>query len=514
MHGSPSTTSVGRVILQIVFVASVAASAHPPVLESPPSANSVRALALADRLVTCNYSPVLGVFDGEALWQSGNTIESLSNLIALCEDSQQNASRWVGVLASTFANTPVIVDNCFDDHQWWLLAWLRAYQVTSNVTYLQRAGQVFDYVADNGWTEWCGGGVLWCPTGSPYKNAITNELFLSAAMGLHPYVALLDKPASYYLDWAQREWRFFEGSGLINEHNLINDGLDGQCRNNNETTWTYNQGVLLNGLAALGAATGNATIAGIASLVAAATMTSLTTGNGVLSEPCTSCDGDQDIFKGVFMRHLGYLTSFNTTIAPSAHAYILSNAASVLSSDACPGGGYGLLWQGPCNATSTQSTATASAALDLLLAAARVPPGDFKPPVTTTTQTRSTRSRKLRINSQPHSGGVEGAASTGSAGLSFAPLGVGNCADAHGEPMPNCYMTNVSEQVCAAATQADSKAVAYDFEAQCLGTTFCRVRTLSGPSSCSAGWMYGDGAATNVTTTTAAPLTLCVLKTE
>jgi hypothetical protein len=40
-------------------------------------------------------------------------------------------------------------------------------------------------VADAWSTTPCGGGVKWCPTSgnqTPYKNAITNQLFLSAAM--------------------------------------------------------------------------------------------------------------------------------------------------------------------------------------------------------------------------------------------------------------------------------------------------------------------------------------------
>ena len=69
-----------------------------------------------------------------------------------------------------------VQDKCFDDHQWWELAWIRAYQATGNVSYLQRAALIFDFVATNAWTPLCGGGVIWCPNGDPYKNAITNEL--------------------------------------------------------------------------------------------------------------------------------------------------------------------------------------------------------------------------------------------------------------------------------------------------------------------------------------------------
>lgn len=52
-------------------------------------------------------------------------------------------------------------DKCYDDHQWWLLGWVRAYEATGNVSYVQRAAEVFDYVAAHAWTPQCGGGVLW-----------------------------------------------------------------------------------------------------------------------------------------------------------------------------------------------------------------------------------------------------------------------------------------------------------------------------------------------------------------
>lgn len=36
----------------------------------------------------------------------------------------------------------------------------------------------------------------------------------------------------YYLNTAVAQWNWFRNSGLINGENLINDGLDSNCRNN------------------------------------------------------------------------------------------------------------------------------------------------------------------------------------------------------------------------------------------------------------------------------------------
>ena len=92
-------------------------------------------------------------------------------------------------------------------------------------------------------TRRCGGGIWWKKP-KQYKNAIANELFLAVAAKLASLTPDAQKRATY-LDWAQREWKWFAASGMINADNLVNDGLDASCKNNKRTTWTYNQGVIL-----------------------------------------------------------------------------------------------------------------------------------------------------------------------------------------------------------------------------------------------------------------------------
>jgi predicted alpha-1,6-mannanase (GH76 family) len=150
----------------------------------------------------------------------------------------------------------------YDDEAWWALAWLRAHNLTNEVNGMSRAsasrarfahgGMVrrpgawqAQYLAmaedlfgdiEQGWSdEPCGGGMWWDKKHS-YKNAITNALFLTLAAGLYARTGRAE-----YLKWADKAWGWFNASGLINAQSLINDGLDGQCRNNNQTTWTYNQ---------------------------------------------------------------------------------------------------------------------------------------------------------------------------------------------------------------------------------------------------------------------------------
>jgi predicted alpha-1,6-mannanase (GH76 family) len=436
-----------------------------------------RATILADSFSQCLFQPIFGnPWPQEDLWQSGNTLEAMANLMILT-----NSSRYSALMHETFINTPVIVDNCFDDHQWWLKGWVRSYEATGNTSYLMRAAQVFDYVTANGWTtDLCSGGVLWCPDAShPYKNAITNELFLAGAIKLHPYASIIGKPQDYYLQWAVQEVEWFIASNMVGSDGLVNDGLDNLCQNNGQTTWTYNQGVFLDGLVLLSAATNNATYQALAETVATAAMTQLTTSSGVFVEPCGwNCDGDQHIFKGIFVRHLAYmlaLPSVSQSFRAKAVAFIATNVDSMLTNDACNGsqgfGAYGISWQGPCNVTGASTT---SAAIDLLLAAAQFAP-------TNPQQT-------------------------------LVPIGLGNCEDDRNQSMPNCYTRNVDEPTCASVTNSLSQAVAYDFMTNCDGSTFCRVRTNGPASTCPNGWQYAGGSATTVTGSNGSARTLCVVK--
>lgn len=323
------------------------------------------------------------------------------------------------------------------------------------------------------------------PGSDGYKNAITNELFLTSAMKLHAYEAALGRPSGFYLSWAQREWDWFAGSGLVNSQALINDGLNGNCSNNNQTTWTYNQGVLLDGAARLSAATGNASALAVASRVAAAAMTLLVVnpGSPIMAEPCDGggCGSDASIFKGVFVRHLSAMLQLGTVgpaLAAQARAFLAANAASALANASCGQGDYGLLWQGPCGIDF--GIATTTAAIDLFTAAYLAAGGVPVPTL----------------------------------GNDTAALGPGACVDYSGAQMPSCGHPRVHEAACAAALAADPLAVAYDFSQPCIADAngACRVRTLGGASSCAPGWSFVPGPAVNVSAADGDPLAVCVAK--
>lgn len=283
-------------------------------------------------------------------WNSANAITALVDYSRATHSSQ-----YLGAVANTFSNankaygTTNFVNDSNDDEGWWAVAWLDAYDLTKTPSYLAMAQTIFADMTTQWDTTTCGGGVLWSKDlkTSSYKNAVTNELFLDIAASLANRVT---DPAEkkQYLAWAQKEWRWFSASGMINSGNLINDGLNAAnptaCTNNGQSTWTYNQAVILGGLVELYKANHDRALLHKAQAIASATMTSLVTASGVLEElPGSGPDLPQ--FKGIFMRNLALLNQ----VAPRKEyrAFALANAESIWRNDQGANHELGAHWQGP-----------------------------------------------------------------------------------------------------------------------------------------------------------------------
>ncbi len=149
---------------------------------------------------------------------------------------------------------------------------------------------------------------------------------------------------------------------------MINDGLTRQCQNNHQTTWTYNQGVILGGLAELSKQSPDPSVLEAAHAIASAAMRLLTDGNGILREPCEpTCSRDRSQFKGIFMRNLMDLHA----ASPNAQyvGFATANAESIWNKDQGANYQFGLVWSGPFDtADATRQTS----ALDALIAAAQM----------------------------------------------------------------------------------------------------------------------------------------------
>ncbi|TQS31712.1 hypothetical protein Golomagni_07998, partial [Golovinomyces magnicellulatus] len=194
-----------------------------------------------------------------------------------------------------------------------------------------------------------------------------HELYLSVAGAL---ANRIPKDKAHYLQIAKDQWTWFDNSGMINSDNLINDGLDSNCKNNNGLTWSYNQGVVLGGLTELYYATGDKNYLKRASTIAKAAIKALSNEHGVLVEinKCEfdggHCGQDGQQFKGIFVRNLRYLHE----AAPDAQfrKFILTNADAIWNKDRDTLNRMGASWDGPYFEAKGPSH---SSAMDPLVAA-------------------------------------------------------------------------------------------------------------------------------------------------
>lgn len=219
--------------------------------------------------------------------------------------------------------------------------------------------RIFYEIASHGWdTSLCSGGMVWNPHLKPYKNAITNELFISASIAMYLYYPGddIDSPfisssttssididsginatrphSPLYLHAAITAYKWLKSSGMTNTIGLYQDGFHirgwqrtpngthpgtGECDELNTMLYTYNQGVVLSGLRGLWLATAASSYLEdghslIESVILATGWKHPSTGawhglgrHGVLEEYCDhrgDCSQNGHTFKGIFFHHL------------------------------------------------------------------------------------------------------------------------------------------------------------------------------------------------------------------
>ncbi|KAF2277671.1 glycosyl hydrolase [Westerdykella ornata] len=302
-------------------------------------------------------------------WESANMATTLAKLGLLGQDSHSFA---IPILQTTFSKSPNLngargwKNTYYDDEGWWALAWLATFDLTGEHRYLDAAKDLFLDMT-SGWTTPCGGGIWWDKNHFSIA-AISNELFLSVAAQLANRVSDQELK-NYFIGWAQVEFAWFSNSGIINGDNLVNDGIDQHsCQNDRKPTYTYNQGVILGGLAELAKATGNSTYLSFATRIARAAISKLSSPNGILTEPVDAIDEQGAMFKGAFVRGLAALQK--EVHVNEFREYLMRNADSMWEKARDDGGHMGSDWEG--KKQGFRGATSHASGLDVLVAAAEV----------------------------------------------------------------------------------------------------------------------------------------------
>ncbi|KJA19950.1 glycoside hydrolase family 76 protein [Hypholoma sublateritium FD-334 SS-4] len=343
------------------------------------------ALGVAERLQSEYFNTGNGQYNGGSLWTDANTLEDLHNLM-LATGTDQFASVADESFIGQSANNPntnwaSLLGGSNDDAGWvvlslWKMADYKANRGLSNTAFLNAASEIYNIIAGQ-WDDTCGGGVWWS-TAHTYKNAITNELFLLLSAS-----GFLRNGNPTYLANAQKAWAWISASGMRNSQGLFNDGLDSStCQNNGETTWTYNQGVIASGLAALFVATGDSTLLDQAEITLDATVALLTAGTSILKESCDDalaggsvCDADQQIFKGVWTKHLQYyLDMAGSSRVAKYSGFLGSQESAVFHFGTDASDDVGSVWYAPNQGGSIFTPKTSASGLAAHVSAAKYGP--------------------------------------------------------------------------------------------------------------------------------------------
>jgi predicted alpha-1,6-mannanase (GH76 family) len=320
---------------------------------------------LAVETLQKSYSLQSGLYNTTGWWNSANAI---TTLVDYSHTAQTHDYDFVlsNTLYAAQKRFPGFINEYYDDEGWWVLAWVDAYEDTHDARYLNTAESIFQDMT-YAWSDTCSGGIWWSKD-RKYKNAIANELFLDAASSLASVTK--DQQRASYLVWAKREWTWFAHSGMINDKHLINDGLNADCKNNGRTVWSYNQGVVLGGLAQLYTVDHDSSLLVQANEIAKAAIAELSDSDGILHDRCdkTHCGADGTQFKGIFVRNLRILIETDPHAA-EYKAFILKNADSIWSQTTADNYHLGEAWVAPFGTTDAS---TQSSALDVLVSAAAI----------------------------------------------------------------------------------------------------------------------------------------------
>ncbi|CAJ2501101.1 Uu.00g039540.m01.CDS01 [Anthostomella pinea] len=311
-----------------------------------------------DRLQTW-YSEDSGLWTSysNGWWQSANQLTTVIDMAQLGSSKAQQLAEHV--VPNTFRQAAInnenrehtgrnpYINDYYDDMGWWAMAWIRAYDLTQNTTYLTTAEDLFNDMR-YGWTTKCTpDGGLWWDKENTFIAPISNTLFIEVAGSLANRVAWRK---DYYTMWARNAWNWLSTSVLYaaDQHLLMGSIKASTCvQNERPDSFTYSHGALVGGLIELSSATGETKYTDEAHLVAGAVLDSMTK-DGVLYEQNIDNEHPGESapqFKGVFMRAL---SSLNAQSPKTEYKTLAQKSAdSIWENDRDSEGNLGPDWNGP-----------------------------------------------------------------------------------------------------------------------------------------------------------------------
>jgi hypothetical protein len=101
-------------------------------------------------------------------WNSANVITMLADYEAYFPGRNPEVltifSNTLAVAVSPYSPRGSFLNTFYDDELWWVLAWIKVYDVTSDVTYLNKAAEIYEDPKSVWNTTTCSGGIWYVYT--------------------------------------------------------------------------------------------------------------------------------------------------------------------------------------------------------------------------------------------------------------------------------------------------------------------------------------------------------------
>ncbi|SCU98572.1 LAFA_0G18844g1_1 [Lachancea sp. 'fantastica'] len=291
-------------------------------------------------------------------WEAGEVFGGMLENWYLCENNKYEQTLYNAMLAQAGPDYDYMPQNQSmvegnDDQGVWGLTVMGA--VERNFTnphdknapgWLAMVQGVFNTMYSRWDDQHCGGGVRWqiftWNSGYNYKNTVSNACMFQLAARLGRYTG-----NQTYIDVAEKifDWLVDVGYVVLKDNANVYDGanIDDNCTDITKLEWSYNQGIVLGGLAYMYNATnGSSTWETRLSQVLGGSTTFFFRNKIMYEMTCQdsgSCNNDQRSFKSIFSRML----SLTSVLAPSTAETInpLMEASAEAAAKSCTGGSDG-----------------------------------------------------------------------------------------------------------------------------------------------------------------------------
>jgi len=292
---------------------------------------------------------------------------------------RHRGARFAGTLQTFFQSqgARTWTSNYYDDENWMTLALLRAYDLTNDSTFLDRAKQLYGDIMAAWDTTCCGavpGGIWWRrQVAGQHDYKVTAINAGAVVSGARLYERTHD---ASYLQFAQQAFNYWSANMVDPTTYAVTDSIEdtGQLFH---YKFTYNEGLMIGACVALAHATGDPSTLTLAENIAGYMLgheTASSSAGSVLSDGTNgSCGGDCMQFKGIGARYLAGLF----TALPSHTEYkglLVHSTTAIWTLARDPASGlFGVDWAAPF-VPPAYLDAASSAAMALSVTAALTGP--------------------------------------------------------------------------------------------------------------------------------------------